>query len=90
MGIYLLERTEINIDKVISDAEKGILYWDYYDRWQKFKEEWSDEDRRRWNDLTGRMRKDVKGKRSLDPPLTDEEKTWAMDIIRRAMVWGFS
>ncbi len=86
----MAEKKDIKVEKVISDAEKGILHWDYYERWQEFKKEWSEEDKRRWNEITGRMHKNRNGKMFLDPPLTDNEKVWAMDIMRKAMEWGFS
>jgi hypothetical protein len=82
-------KTTISIEKIISDGEKGIAHWDYYNRWQEFKNEWSAEDRSRWNEITGRMHKDVNGRRVLEPSLTGEEKSWLMSIALRAMEWGF-
>ncbi len=83
------EKTKISLERIISDAENGIAHWDYYDRWQDFKKEWTAEDRSRWDEIIGRMCKDVKGRRFLDPPLTNEEKSWVMGIAHRAMEWGF-
>ena len=84
-----LER-KININRVISDAEKGILHWDYYNKWQEFKKGWSDEDRMKWDEIKDRLHKNGSGQRFLEPPLTDKEKAWAMDIMRRAMERGIS
>ncbi len=84
----LVEKTDIN--KVMSDAEKGIFHWDYYDKWQEFKKALPYEDRMKWDEIKDRMHKNENGQRFLEPPLTDEEKAWAMDIMRRAMDWGIS
>ena len=78
----------ITIDEIISDAEKGEYHWDIFDRWQEFKKEWSQEDRDIWDNLMRKVRKDVDGARTLDPPLTSKEKAWAMDLVRRAMERG--
>lgn len=84
-----VETTKISLEGIISDAENGIAHWDYYDRWQEFKKEWTAEDRSRWDEIMGRMYKDVNGQRFLDPPLTGEEKSWVTSIVLRAMEWGF-
>jgi hypothetical protein len=86
--MHLAETTGIAIPEIISDAEKGEYHWDIFDRWQEFKKEWSQEDRETWDSLMKKVRKNADGERVLDPPLTSEEKVWAMDLARRAMEWG--
>ncbi len=82
-------KISMDLERIISDGEKGIVYQDYYNSWQEFKKGWTAEDRSRWDEITRRMCKDANGRRVLDPPLTDEEKSWAMGIALRAMEWGF-
>lgn len=83
------EKKGISVVEIISDSEKGVYHWDYYEWWQEFKKGWSQDDRIKWDKLRGRLHKDVDGKRILEPPLTHEEKIWAMDMMRRAMERGF-
>lgn len=84
----MAEETKITIEEIISDAEKGEYHWDIFDRWQEFKNEWSQEDRDIWDSLMKKVRKNVDGKSVLDPPLTSKEKVWAMDLALRAVEWG--
>lgn len=81
---------KINIGKAKLDAEKGIFYWGYYNKWQEFKKELSQEDRIKWDELTDRVHRKENGQRFLEPPLTHEEQAWARDIMRKAKEWGLS
>jgi len=80
----------IDIEKVKSDAEKGIFHWDYYNKWQEFKKGLPYEDRIKWDKIINRMHKNESGQMFLNPPLTDEEEDWARIIMRKAREWGLS
>lgn len=77
-------KTRWSLDDVMSAAEKGIVYSNYYNDWQGFKEEWSQEDRAIWDSLLKRVNKGADGKLSLIPPLTSKEMAWVMGVYRRA------
>ncbi len=78
----------VSLEEAIFAAEKDLIYLNYFDRWQEFKKEWSLQDKKNWDSLLARVRIDEGKKKRLEPPLSSDEKVWAMDLIRRAIEWG--
>jgi hypothetical protein len=79
----------MNLEEIISAAQKGIIFPDQFKNWEKFKGTWSEEDKVYWNNLYNRLEKDPAGKLYLKAPLDAEEKIWAHGFIERAKDAGF-
>ncbi len=73
-----------DLKRLISLTEKGIIDDNHYQKWNQFKNKWSQEDILFWNELKKRMRKDDAGNLKLEPPPSAEEKAWAKGFVRRA------
>jgi hypothetical protein len=70
--------------KILQLGATGVIDFDHFERWQKFKEQWSEEDKANWRVLLGRMHKTPSGIPELIPPLTNREKVWVYDLVLRA------
>jgi len=79
----------MNLEEIISAAQKGIIYPDQIKKWEAFKSTWSEEDKINWNKLFTRLKRDPAGKLYLKAPLDTEEIIWANGFIQRAKDAGF-
>ena len=73
-----------DLEELLRLGATGLIYAEHFERWQRFKEQWSLDDRTRWQILFSRIHKKPDGTAELKPPLSDPEKQWAKDLIRRA------
>jgi hypothetical protein len=71
-------------EEILRLGAAGIIFTEHFERWQRFKEQWSVDDRTRWQLLFNRIQRKPNGTVILEPPLSDREKQWAKDLIRRA------
>jgi hypothetical protein len=78
------ELTYPDLGKIISQAEAGIIDLEHKKLWNRFKQDWSEEDRVFWSKFRDKMVKDESGVPRLSPPPSDDEKAWAKKFIRRA------
>ena len=73
-----------DLEDILRLGATGLIYAEHFERWQRFKEQWSVDDRTRWQILFSRIHKKPDGTAELKLPLSDLEKQWAKDLIRRA------
>jgi hypothetical protein len=73
-----------DLKEIIRLGGTGQVYMEHFEQWQRFKEQWSEEDRAHWRSLLGRLHKGRDGTAELNPPLSRLEKQWARDFVRRA------
>lgn len=71
-------------EEILRLGAAGIINMEHFQRWQRFKEQWSEDDRTRWQLLFSRIHKKPDGTAELKPPMSDLEKLWARDLLRRA------
>ncbi len=76
------------LEKIISDAGEDIIDWGHFNKWQEFKEEWPREDKAYWEKILKRVSIDREGNRTLNPPLSCEEKAWISDLLNRVIDYG--
>jgi hypothetical protein len=73
-----------DLEKILRLGASGIIDKEHFERWQQFKDQWTVDDRIRWQILISRIHKRANGIAELKPFLSDLEKQWAKDLIRRA------
>lgn len=73
-----------NLEEILRLGAEGLIDVDHFERWLQFKEQWSVEDRTRWQNLLGRMHRKPDGTFELKPPLSQLEKQWSRDLLHRA------
>lgn len=78
------QKIRTDLGEIIRLGALGIINKEHFERWQQFKEQWSVDDRTRWQLLFGRIHKRPDGTAELMHPLSDLEKQWAKDLVRRA------
>jgi hypothetical protein len=78
------QKIRTDLDDIIRLWTDGIINMEHFERWQRFKEQWSVDDRTRWQNFLSRIHKRPDGTAELKPPLSDLEKQWAKDLVRRA------
>jgi hypothetical protein len=85
MGDFLMsQKIRPDLEEILHLGAAGLIYMEHFERWQRFKEQWSVDDRTRWQILFSRIHKKPDGTSELKPPLSDLEKQWAKDLVRRA------
>lgn len=82
------DRISKRLEKIISDAEENKIDWGHFNGWQKFKEEWPREDKAYWEKILKRVSIDSEGNRTLNPPLSCDEKAWISNLLNRAIDYG--
>lgn len=82
------EKIHPDLDEIISHAEAGIVNTKHKKLWNRFKKEWSEEDRVFWRKFEDKMIKDKSGVLRLSPPLSADEKAWAKGFVKRAKEIG--
>lgn len=82
------DSTYPDLDKIISQAEAGIIDQGHKELWNRFKQDWSEEDRVFWGKFKDKMVRDESGVPRLNPPISANEKAWAKNFIRRAKEVG--
>jgi hypothetical protein len=78
------QKIRSDLDSIIRLWTDGIINMEHFERWQRFKEQWSVDDKTRWQNFLSRIHKRPDGTAELKPPLSDLEKQWAKDLVRRA------
>jgi hypothetical protein len=78
------QKIRTDLDDIIRLWTDGIINMEHFERWQRFKEQWSVDDKTRWQNFLSRIHKRPDGTAELKPPLSDLEKQWAKDLVRRA------
>jgi hypothetical protein len=73
-----------DLKEIIHLGAAGHIDLNHFERWQQFKGLWSTEDRALWQTLLSRVHKEPDGTAELYPPLSDDEKVWAKDLLQRA------
>jgi hypothetical protein len=85
MGDFLMnQKIRPDLEEILRLGAAGLIYMEHFERWQRFKEQWTVDDRTRWQLLFNRIHKKPDGTIELKPPLSDLEKQWAKDLVRRA------
>jgi hypothetical protein len=84
MGDFLMnQKIRSNLEEILRLGAAGLIYMEHFERWPRFKEQWSVDDRIRWQILFTRILKKPDGTAELKPPLSHLEKQWANDLVRR-------
>ena len=78
------QKIQTDLEEIIRLGAVGIINKEHFERWQLFKEQWSVDDRTRWQLLFSRIHKRPDGTAELTPLLSDMEKQWAKDLVQRA------
>ena len=78
------QKIRTDLEDIIRLGADGIINMEHFKRWQRFKEQWSVDDRARWQIFLSRIHKRPDGTAELKPPLSDLERQWAKDLVRRA------
>jgi hypothetical protein len=78
------QKIRTDLEEIIRLGASGIINREHFKQWQRFKEQWSVYDKIRWLILFGRIHKKPDGTAELKPPLSNLEKQWAKDLVRRA------
>ena len=78
------QKIRTDLEEILRLGTAGIINKEHFERWQRFKEQWSVDDRTRWQILFSRIHKRLDGTAELEPPLSDQEKQWAKDLVQRA------
>jgi len=73
-----------DLEEILSLGSTGRINTEHFERWQRFKEQWSEDDWTHWQILLSRLHKKRDGTAELKPPLSKLEKQWAREFIRRA------
>ncbi len=73
-----------DLEEIIRLGASGIINREHFEQWQQFKEQWSESDKIRWQNLFSRIHKKPDGTAELKPPLSNLERQWAKDLVRRA------
>ena len=85
MGDFLMsQKIRTDLEEILRLGTVGIINKEHFERWQRFKEQWSIDDRTRWQILFSRIHQRQDGTAELEPPLSDQEKQWAKDLVQRA------
>jgi hypothetical protein len=83
-GFLMSQKIRTDLEEIIRLGADGIINTEHFERWQRFKEQWSVDDRTRWQIFLSRIHKRPDGTAELMPPLSNPEKQWAKDLVRRA------
>ena len=78
------QKIRTDLDDIIRLWTDGLINMEHFERWQRFKEQWSVDDKTRWQNFLSRIHKRSDGTAELKPSLSDLEKQWAKDLVRRA------
>ncbi len=73
------------LERILFDAEKNVIDWDQFYKWQEFKEEWPKDDKIYWDSLLKIVYKNNKGNRTLNRALSDEEEAWVINLLKTAV-----
>ncbi len=82
--VHVSQKKRTDLEKIIRLGSEGIIDINHFERWQQFKKQWSEDDKVRWQILLNRMKKKSDGTAEFKPPLSQSEKQWVRDLIRRA------
>lgn len=70
--------------RVIQSGTDICIDIEHFERWQKFKRQWSRQDKANWEAIMDRLHVTSFGTLELIPPLSAKEKLWADKLIRKA------
>ena len=78
------QKIRTDLEEILRLGTVGIINMEHFEQWQRFKKQWSVYDKTRWLILLSRIHKKPDGTAELKPPLSNMEKQWAKDLVRKA------